>query len=719
MALVDNDKYYIPFDKSQITDLPLEEMTPYEISLYSIEKCFIMDGKMIKKDELYPLIEFQSEDKEKIETLNYTKNYIPFKKGFIEINNEFYSFSRNKINIIILIMDNEIKISDMNKLLFYILNNSPDKKNSISITVILCSLDFCEFRPFFLLHDKPYHFYEDYTYKNKEEYEKFLKRINTIYKMYTINLLEINKFRIFESIDLNIYPATIPQFIIYDKNYRILYKDNMFHETPENLEAICKMIYEKIENPFSERKFKSLMQTCPIKVNTFFDKIEKNIMFNEIHKDEKEFYEEREKLINIIKEETLKEENKGKFCNVYFTKKYQSLTKEQLESINETNLKEIVTNNKNIKSTYLKPIISIKNEYVLLTPALRDYNIVFQKKFRNNINLFLHLTWKCIISFCKNNNLENYEIEFKTMKTLSNLIFATKNELNVIYQNGFDFYYVPMNFRTLFMDKTKYFNVNLKPNLMPNQNYKVKYKDINTKEKILDIKMGEITIFQYFRENLYHEQSNFGDVISKLREENPNVKIKYYLTILTAGDKFKNSIFYDKIKSYLDNFNNVEEIIFFSYLIDEFHEVSKYIVDLKNIYIFGLKNEILKIELVPDKVDESKELLKYYVNKLLLKNYEKEINKKQYKLLRGCGKDFLKLKERQKDKPLLEIELSKIKYFNKKETKYFFKCYNHQKKVNDDKKDNNNEPIQELAELKQKIQKILEQPDSDVNEIKI
>lgn len=719
MALVDNDKYYIPFDKSQITDLPLEQMTPYEISLYSIEKCFIMDGKMIKKDELYPLIEFQSEDKEKIETLNYTKNYIPFKKGFIEINNEFYSFSRNKINIIILIMDNEIKISDMNKLLFYILNNSPDKKNSISITVILCSLDFCEFRPFFLLHDKPYHFYEDYTYKNKEEYEKFLKRINTIYKMYTINLLEINKFRIFESIDLNIYPATIPQFIIYDKNYRILYKDNMFHETPENLEVICKMIYEKIENPFSEKKFKSLMQTCPIKVNTFFDKIEKNIMFNEIHKDEKEFYEEREKLINIIKEETLKEENKGKFCNVYFTKKYQSLTKEQLESINENNLKEIISNNNNIKSTYLKPIISIKNEYVLLTPALRDYNIVFQKKFRNNINLFLHLTWKCIISFCKNNNLENYEIEFKTMKTLSNLIFTTKNELNVIYQNGFDFYYVPMNFRTLFMDKTKYFNVNLKPNLMPNQNYKVKYKDINTKEKILDIKMGEITIFQYFRENLYHEQSNFGDVISKLREENPNVKIKYYLTILTAGDKFKNSIFYDKIKSYLDNFTNVEEIIFFSYLIDEFHEVSKYIVDLKNIYIFGLKNEILKIELVPDKVEESKELLKYYVNKLLLKNYEKEINKKQYKLLRGCGKDFLKLKERQKDKLLLEIELSKIKYFNKKETKYFFKCYNHLKKVNDDKKDNNNEQIQELAELKQKIQKILEQPDSDVNEIKI
>ena len=715
MSLVDNDKYYIPFNKSQITDLPLEQMKPYEISLYSIEKCFIMNGKMIKRDEIYPLIEFQSEDKEKIESLNYSKNYIPFKKGYIEINNEFYSFSRNKINLIILMIDNEIKISDMNKLLFYILNNVPDKKNSISITVILCSFDLCEFRPFFLLHDKPYHFYDDYTYKNKEEYEKFLKRINTIYKMYTINLLEIDKFRIFESDDLNIYPSTIPQFIIYDKNYRILYKDNMFHETPENMDAICKMIYDKIENPFSDKKFKSFMKTCPIKFKTFFDNIEKNIMKNEIFNEEKEFFEEREKLINILKEEALKEENKGKFCNVYFTKKYQSLTKEQLESINEDSIKEIITNNKNIKSIYLKPIISIKNENPLLSPVIKDYNLIFQKKFRNNENLFLRHTWKCIISFCKNNNIENYEIEFKTIKTFTNLKFTNRKELNVIYQNGFDFYYIPMNFRTLFMDKTKFFDVNLKPNLIANQNYKVKYKDINTKEKILTVKMDEITIFQYFRENQYHEQSNFGDIVSKLREENPKVNIKYYLVIMTAGDQFKNSIFYDKIKNYLDNFTNVEDIIIFSYLIDEFHEITKYVAAGRNIHIFGLKNEMLNFELVPDKIEESKELLKYYVNKFLLKNYEKEINKRQYKLLRGTWKDFLKLKEHQKDKELMEIELSKIKYFNKKNTKYFFKCYNHLKKVYDDKKDNNNEQIKELIDLKYKIQKILEQQDSNIN----
>ena len=110
-------------------------------------------------------------------------------------------------------------------------------------------------------------------------------------------------------------------------------------------------------------------------------------------------------------------------------------------------------------------------------------------------------------------------------------------------------------------------------------------------------KMDEITIFQYFRENQYHEQSNFGDIVSKLREENPKVNIKYYLVIMTAGDQFKNSIFYDKIKNYLDNFTNVEDIFIFSYLIDEFHEITKYVAAGRNIHIFGLKNEMLNFEL--------------------------------------------------------------------------------------------------------------------------
>ena len=707
MSLVFNDKYYIPFNKSQITNLPLEKMKPYEISLYSIEKCFIMNGKMVKKDELYPIIEFKSMNKDNIEKLNYSKNYILYKKGYIEINNECYCLPRNKINILILMVNNEIKLIDMDKLIFYLISSCPNMEKSISITVIICTLDFCEFRPFFLLHDKPYHFYDEYVSNHKEEYEKFMKKINTIYKKFTINLSDINKFQLFDSEELNIYPSTLPQFIIYDKNYRILYEDNMFQETPESLQEITRLICEKIKNPFNEKKFKYLTKYCPIKVQSFFDKLEKNINNNEVFNNEKEFYEEKEKLLNIIKEESKKKENNEKSCRVYFVKKYQSLTKEQLEVVNDLNIQRI-SDNDNIKSIYLKPIIAINNENQLLLPFMKDRDLIFQKKFRNNMNRFLNYTWKCILSFCANNNLKNYEILFKSIKTFTNLEFTSRKELNVIYQNGLDYYYIPMNFKTLFMDKTKFFNVNLRPNLICNRNFKVKCKDINSNEKTFEVKMNEITIFQYFRENVYYEQHNFGDIVKKLKEEKKKKKIKYYLVVLTAGDKFKNSIFYDKVKNFLERFTNVEDILFFSYLIEEFHELTQYAAMRRNIYIFGLKNEIINFELIPDKFEESKKMMIYYINKLLMKHYEKEINKKQYNLLKETWRDFLNIKEQNNQKTLFEIELNKIKYFDNKETKFIFKCYNHQKKIYDEpeKKD---EQIKELAELKIKINKILEQ----------
>ena len=52
MSLVYSDKYYIPFQKSQITDLPLEQMEPYEISEYEIGKYYLSNGKYIKKDKI-------------------------------------------------------------------------------------------------------------------------------------------------------------------------------------------------------------------------------------------------------------------------------------------------------------------------------------------------------------------------------------------------------------------------------------------------------------------------------------------------------------------------------------------------------------------------------------------------------------------------------------------------------------------------------------------
>ena len=186
----------------------------------------------------------------------------------------------------------------------------------------------------------------------------------------------------------------------------------MFQETPQSLEEICKILYEKIENPSCDKKFKYLSKSLPIKVKSFFYKIEKNINNNIVYNNEEEFNEGREKLLNKIREETIKEENNNKSCRVYFIKKYQSLTKEQLESINETNIKDL-SKSKNIKLINLKPIITINNDYSLFSPFMETEDVVSHKRFRKNTNLFLSYTWKCLMSFCEHNNLKNYEIQLK------------------------------------------------------------------------------------------------------------------------------------------------------------------------------------------------------------------------------------------------------------------------------------------------------------------
>ena len=659
MSLISNNKYYIPFNKSQILELPLEDIGPYEINQYSIEKYYFINGKYIKKDELYPMIEFKSEDQEKIESLNYSNNYIPQKKGCFEIGGEYMFIQRKKINLIIFIINSEIKMNDMNQLLFYLINNCPDKCNSISITTIACSYNYVsEFLPVCFFHDKPYHFYDEYIYNHKEEYDRFIKSINTIYKIYSINLYELNNIELLE--EFNIFPLSFPLFIIYDRNFRILYKDNLFQETPEALNDICQNIYKNIENPYNPKEFKYLMKFCPIRIKSFFEKIEKNIEKNKIYNNEDEFNKERQKLINFVKEESLKPENKDKSCKIYFSKKYQSLTKEQLESINDS--KCDISNYTNIKVTYLKPIITINKDDLTLPSFLYtiNYDLSFPQKFRNNQNLLLHYTWKCALSFCENNKIKNSEFQFITTKTYSNLTLKRKYSFNVIYNNGFDYYYIPLNFKTLFKDKTKYFSINLKPKLIPSQTYKLKYNDSNNKEKEIEIKKDEITIFQYFREDMYLEQFDLSETIIKLREENPNIKINYNIVILIAGDKFKNSIYFDKVMYLLNQCTGLDNVLFYTYLIDEFHELTKYFTMGPCVYIFGPKKELVDFEMISEKNEKTKELLIYYVHKLLLKSYEKSISKKKYQLLQGLYKNVIELNRFYPEKSLMEIELTKI-----------------------------------------------------------
>ena len=145
--------------------------------------------------------------------------------------------------------------------------------------------------------------------------------------------------------------------------------------------------------------------------------------------------------------------------------------------------------------------------------------------------------------------------------------------------------------------------------------------------------------------------------------------------------------------------------MFYTYLIEDFHELTKYITLGPYIYIFGLKKELIYFEINKEKKEETKELLKYYVNKLLLKTYEQSITKQQYKLFKGLYKDFLRLNKIYNDKTIVELKLTKIKYFDNREPDYLFKFYNNEKKIWNTEKDENQHP--DLVELKKKIQNIL------------
>ena len=194
----------------------------------------------------------------------------------------------------------------MNNLLFFIINNSSIKIKSISITTIVC--DIKHGTNYF--HDKPYHLYEEYSSGHKEESEKFIKSISSSLKLYSMNLNENTTNTLLK--DLNICASFLPQFIIYDSNYHILYHDNLFQETPERLKEISKNINDCIEKSDEAQSIISLMEKCPIEVKTFFDKCEKNILDNKVYNNETEFNQEKEKLINLIKKQSQNEENKDK-----------------------------------------------------------------------------------------------------------------------------------------------------------------------------------------------------------------------------------------------------------------------------------------------------------------------------------------------------------------------------------------------------------------------
>ena len=119
-------------------------------------------------------------------------------------------------------------------------------------------------------------------------------------------------------------------------------------------------------------------------------------------------------------------------------------------------------------------------------------------------------------------------MSFLTEKKITNFSNSEKRDFNVEYLESFENYYLPLNFKILFRDKSKYFSINLFPRITPNQKLKLSVKDKKDKDKELEIKDNEITVIQYFREDLYNYQTDLSEIITEIKAKNPNIIIKYY-----------------------------------------------------------------------------------------------------------------------------------------------------------------------------------------------
>ena len=314
MDLIVKKGYFFPRKPEELFLLPLDKLN-CTINKYIVEKYLIINYNYITRQDEYPFLKFK--DGNHFDISNF---YLLRVHKFYELGSEYFSFQRKKVNLVVVINKSEQKLKDLNLLLFYLYKNNPYGEDEIGISIIITSF-VCgvEFKPNCLFHDKPYHFYTDYCTQYKEEYENFSKNKIPKIKMHTLNLYDVNSLDIL--IDLGIKPNFLPQFIFYDRNYRIIYKDNLFQETPENFMKICQQIYSMIGSPFNIKKNSSLEQVpCNIRVNSFFDFIEKKYSQNQICQNLMEY----EQLKKTILDKCLTSEKgpkKGRTCKIYFITK--------------------------------------------------------------------------------------------------------------------------------------------------------------------------------------------------------------------------------------------------------------------------------------------------------------------------------------------------------------------------------------------------------------
>lgn len=661
MDLVYHEKHFFPRISEDLSSLPLDKLN-CTISKYIIEKFFIVNSNYITRTEEYPFLTLNSTKKQ-----NISNEYLLKIHKSYELSGEYFCFQRKKINFLIFMNKNEQKIKDLNSLLFYLFSHNTNEEDSISVTIIMCSYTYLtEFKANCIFHDKPYYFFTDYCTQNKLEYEKFTKFKIPKFKVLNLNMYDVTSLNIL--IDLDIKPIFLPQFFIYDRNYKVLYKDNLFQETPTQFQNICNQIYTLISQPYRSNSTLYLGTQNPIKITTFFDKLEKEINNDSCFKSEEEFQQIRSMLLDkCLKQE--KTQKRGKTCKMYFVKKVQNLNYDlSLSAISKT--------------IYLQPFIYQSSNYILPDFLYGSNYLKFPKLFHNAQNEYLNYTLKCALSYITNTNIK-CDMTFNTKKRISNITQAENREFNVEYHESFDIYYVPLNFKILFKDKSKYFSVNLYPKLNPEETFKILFKDIHDIDKEFIIKDNEITILQYFMEDLYVYQFDLGEKLNSFKLAFPNVKFKYCIVILIPCEKFKNSIHADSITAFLNSCQHVDEILIFTYVFNEFKQLTKYLTNGPFIYIFDQKKQMCSFEVFPGDRKRIEEWFYATLTRLLNPNkWRFDISKSQYKQLKVLSKEIMSINEHNSEKELIVVNLNKIKSFDiiKKPTKYQIEVM----KANDD-----------------------------------
>jgi hypothetical protein len=635
---------FFPRKPEYLKLLPLDKID-CTVNKYITEKYFVINSNYIYRLEEFHFLMMNNLDTAQ----NISDEYLLKINKSYQIGKDYFTFQRRKLNFFIILNKTEQQIKQLYELLFYFFNSAiendrPLNEDNISISILLCSFTYItDIKLSSILYDFPYTFFCEYVNDNKEEFELFSKSVIPKLKFYNLNLNKIESSTILY--DLNVKACFIPQFFIYDKNYRIFYSGNLFQELSEHFVYICKELHNYLYEPFNHRKTLNLRSHKNLVVSTLIDKIEKEITKGNVLSNEEEF--------NLIKQ-TLTD----KFINPSSNQKKASGTIYFIKKI--VDLNKDFTEGPQSKVIYLNPIIlqnSMLPDFLYGSPYVH-----FRRFIHKTQNEFLNYTYECARSYIANTGMKA-DITFVIKKRISNIKIHERREFIVEYSESFDNYCIPFNFKILFRDKRRFFSVTLFPKTNLNNSYMLNLKDEDNNDKILHIKENEITIIQYFREDLHFCVKDIGSTINTYKVKYPNVKINYYILVLIICDKFNDSCFKDEILKLKESVSHLNDLFIFKYDPTTYKEVTKYFPNTPMIYIFDKQRQMFLIEMSCCELGRHDDLVTLRLFRAInpLK-WKFVVNKHQYKQVKDLRNFILGLNKYNNEKEIVIIYMKKTKY---------------------------------------------------------